>query len=1397
VKSFLKYVTIGSLLAIAIPFASGQTFEIGGQQQQPTSPTKQHGRASNPASSSSGSIGWGSSIEVGRMARAAETALAKGDTAAAANYAERAVQAAPQDAKLWFLLGYASRLAGRYSTSLDAFQKGLQLQPGSVEGLSGMAQTYARMGRIDEAKRLLMKVIAANPRRETDLLIAGELFMQTGDTEKGLEYLQRAESMKPSSHAELMMAVAYMKLKQPEKAKQLLDTAKRRSPNDVDIFRAVANYYREVNDYPNAISTLRHAPKMTAEVLADLAYSYELNGDKKESAATYSKAADAQPHQITLQLSAAQAQLRAGDLDRTRQYMARAAAIEPNHYRLHAIKAQLARTENRPDDAIAEYQKALTALPSGGVPEGMLYPLQLRLNLADLYREQGNKDAAREQMQIAESEMSKLNVQGTAKAEFLRVRAAIRTAGEDYTGAETDLKEALALDPDNTNITLQYANLLWKLKRKDDARKMYNAVLAKDANNRFALESLGYLYREDGDVKTAAQYFQKLAAAYPNDYVAYLAMGDLYAGAGQFKQAELNYQKAYKIAPQNPAVIANAANAALENHQVELAGTWVNRAQGAMNDDPRVMRERERYLFHMGKYHESAALGRKVLEKLPKDRNASVYLAYDLYNLGRYDDTLELVSRYEKVLPREANFPLLAGHVHKQSQLLNEAVDDYSRAIEKDPKLVDGYVNRGYVLNDLQSANQAIADFHSALKLQPKSGVAHLGLAFSDLQLRHSKDALNNVDIAEKDLGESGATHLVRATAFRQQRLLGKAEKEYIAALKYSPNDVKLHLALADTLYYQRRFSDSIDALQDALKLQPDDPFIYAELAHANAQLHRRDETLKYIAAAEREGGDQSNVLLATGDALLTLGDRNAAMQRFTAALESPDASRVDARLAIAKLMARDGQWDDAQQQVSLAFAEARIGESTPITADNYVEAANIMLGMHNFDLARKMFERAKTAGAADEVVAIGLANTYIAQGDNIEAQATLASLGNPADYNDNYDYKLAMANVYRQRHDDVRAMTAFAQANSLAGQDDDIASRAVLELAGEQGLPVSQKFSIATDFTVNPIFDDATIYALDARLFGTGANGELPPPRSSLETRLTNSFRYHQNGLPMISGFFQLRNSRGVQSLPSQALIINHNTYDYSLNGALNPVLHLGRNSIVFNTGLQFTARRDHDSPVLVNQNLFRQFVYMSTNSFWNWISVTGYGYHETGPFTLQDLNSRDLGANLEFTVGHPWAKTAMITGYSIRDLQFHPLAREFFQTSTYAGISRRFGQHTKLTVLAEYIRAWRVQDQSYVLGQAARPAVRFEIKPTKNWSIEANGAYSRGMGIHDYDNVQSGLLISYTKPLHRTMDDGTGRVPVEYPLRFSIGFQQDNFTNFAGRGQAIYRPVFRLSLF
>jgi tetratricopeptide (TPR) repeat protein len=1405
-KNFLRLALLCSLFLVNLGWA--QTFDLNSkpQDQNQKSQPKQNnakkqtgGRASGgnagggSAPCGTSGSGWGGSIEAGRYARAAETALKNGNPTAAMNYAEHLTQAAPSDACNWFLLGYTARLAGKSQVSLDAYQKGLARKPNSVEGLSGMAQTYIRMGKADEAKKLLLQVIAANPRRATDLAMAGELFMQSGDLARAQNLLERAEGVQPTPHAELLLAITYMKEKQPEKAKQLLDKAMKRSPKNTEIFRAVAQYYRESHDYKSAIAILQKAPVKNADVMSELGYTYELAGMKKESADTYEKAAGMAPKSVNVQLAAAQAQLRVGNLDKTRTYLTRGEQLDANYYRLHAIRGDLAKIERRDGDAVREYLAALTAMPEGPA-EGILYPTQLRLNLIDTYRNLDDDAAISQQLRIAQQELAKIQVEGPQQVEYLRLRAAIKGLGNDVAGAEADLKQALQLDPQNDNVTLQYGSLLWKAGRKSEARQMYTTLLKRDEKNRYALEALGYLSRDEGDNKAAETFFSRMAAAFPNDYVPYMALGDLYTAMKEYPKAQESYEKAHKLAPTNSQIVASGSNAAIEAGKVDLAGEWIARATGVMKNDPRVIRETERYLFLKGRYAESARLGEVAIVKLPHDRDAAVYLGYDYYNLGRYDEVLALVSRYEGVLPKEANFPLLAGHVHKQNQLLQQAIDDFSRALEKDPKMFEALVNRGYVRNDMQDAQGAIRDFEPAIKMNPNSGVARLGLAFSYLQLHRSREALEETNKAEKLLGELGATHMARATAYRQMRVLDKAVAEYRVALKYSPDDLKLHLALADALFHARHYAQSIEELDASLKLSPDDPLIYANMASAYAQLGRRPETYKYIQLAEQEAVDQSAILLATGDALLTLGDRAAALERFTRALDAPDANRVDVRIEFAKLFVREGKFSDAKQEVGLAFAESRIGEASPVTADNLVEAANIFLAAHDFDLAERYFAKAKDLGASDDTVAIGLANTYIAQGQDRKAEQELAALGKSADYEQSYDYQLAWANIYNQRHDNVRAISSFARANQLAA-DDPTAERGLLQVSGQEGTPVPFRpnLNVQSEVATGAIFEDATLYQMDNKLFGAPV-----PPRSSQETDLGSTFRYHHGNFLPINGFVGVRNYRGTISIPSETLIVNRNTYDTVFNVGTTPVLRLGNAHIVLNPGLEFTIRRDTESPVQMNQNLFRQYLYLNTSPFFNWLTVRGSAIHESGPFTLQDLHSRDLGASLEFEVGRPWGSTALVTGYSVRDLLFRPLVREFFTTSTWAGMEHKFGQKTSLTVLGKYIRSWRVQDLTFATAQALIPGARFEYKPNERWSVDGSMDFTRGEGFHLYDNVQSGFLISYVRPIRRSVNDVNGSLNIDYPLRFSVGLQQQSFFSYTGTGStSAFRPVVRISIF
>src|SRR5207248_507590 len=198
-------ISVGLLLYLTAPsLAAAQTFEVN---QPPSSKKTAKGKAKTgtaPSAEKGSGIGWGSGIETARESRAVQQALAKGDYRAAIVSANRAANAAPQNADLWFLLGYAARLGGDYKLTLQGYERGLQRRPNSIQGLSGEAQTYAKMGRIPEAQDLLKKVLAANPKSAADLQLSGELALNT-DANTAIDLLKRSDSIKSDARTELLI----------------------------------------------------------------------------------------------------------------------------------------------------------------------------------------------------------------------------------------------------------------------------------------------------------------------------------------------------------------------------------------------------------------------------------------------------------------------------------------------------------------------------------------------------------------------------------------------------------------------------------------------------------------------------------------------------------------------------------------------------------------------------------------------------------------------------------------------------------------------------------------------------------------------------------------------------------------------------------------------------------------------------------------------------------------------------------------------------------------------------------------------------------------------------------------------------------------------------------------
>ena len=366
------------------------------------------------------------------------------------------------------------------------------------------------------------------------------------------------------------------------------------------------------------------------------------------------------------------------------------------------------------------------------------------------------------------------------------------------------------------------------------------------------------------------------------------------------------------------------------------------------------------------------------------------------------------------------------------------------------------------------------------------------------------------------------------------------------------------------------------------------------------------------------------------------------------------------------------------------------------MTGEQWIGAADVFRAVHEYDLSQTYVERAQQAGASDNMVRIGLANNYLALGDTARAQGELAAISSEADSEPDYQYLLAEANVLRQEHQGAQALTAFAQASDVAGEDQ-TAEQALLQAGANEGLRVNSRLSLLSDISVAPVFEDTTVYVLDSKLDATfpvppSDTSLLPPPRSSLASQGMVAYHLHLNYLPTASGFVQVRNTEGTISVPATNSIVTRNTNDYSFNFGLNPTVHLGTNVLTFNSGVQVTVRRDFDTPVQLNQNLFRVFTYVSTSSFFNLVSVSGFVLREAGPFTEEDLHSATLAGAMDFRVGAPWGKTALVTGWGAAKQTFNPLTNENYYTSSYVGLERQFGERLDVKALVEDLRAWRI---------------------------------------------------------------------------------------------------------
>ena len=81
----------------------------------------------------------------------------------------RAVEMKTDYAEAWNGLGYALRNQGKYPASLKAYDEALRLKPDYPDALEYLGEAYVKMGRLDDARRVLERLRPLDGERAQEL----------------------------------------------------------------------------------------------------------------------------------------------------------------------------------------------------------------------------------------------------------------------------------------------------------------------------------------------------------------------------------------------------------------------------------------------------------------------------------------------------------------------------------------------------------------------------------------------------------------------------------------------------------------------------------------------------------------------------------------------------------------------------------------------------------------------------------------------------------------------------------------------------------------------------------------------------------------------------------------------------------------------------------------------------------------------------------------------------------------------------------------------------------------------------------------------------------------------------------------------------------------------------
>jgi tetratricopeptide (TPR) repeat protein len=409
-----------------------------------------------------------------------------------------------------------------------------------------------------------------------------------------------------------------------------------------------------------------------------------------------------------------------------------------------------------------------------------------------------------------------------------------------------------------TNIaqTLQLAVRHHQAGRLEDARAIYEEILAAQPRQPDALNLMGVLAQQSGQLGEAKSFFQRAIASHPNAAGTHVNYGNVLRLNGELDAAEKAYRKALKLKPDAFDAHNNLGSLHETRGQLDKAEACYRKALELRPEYPEALYNLGSVTHKTGRLDEAVGAYSQALKLNPSHADAYSNLGSALQERGDLDNAEIALGHALKLNPSSAEVWFNLGNLYNARKDLDRSVAAFDRALKIKPDFAEAHRNLGGQLGRAQKFEDAERHHREAIRLAPDSPDAwnDLGLTLKgDNRTEEAEAAFQKaIELQADSAGALG--NLV--TLLEEGNRLDEAQRLATTGLQRCPDDPMLNMMAARLCRREGRNEEALERLEKInLDVLPQEGAsrVHYELGQVLERLKRAADAWPHFVAANAE----------------------------------------------------------------------------------------------------------------------------------------------------------------------------------------------------------------------------------------------------------------------------------------------------------------------------------------------------------------------------------------------------------------------------------------------------------------------------------------------------------------------------------------------------------------